>query len=214
MTGATLPPLERYARWAAKVKREVRELLYFDPELLREQNLTDEAMLAPYFQSQQNCSELSRLLYIGTKTELPSDMLQKVDRMSMAASLEVRSPFLDHQLFEYAATLHDDAKLNKWTTKYALRKIAKQLLPAEVVDRKKRGFSVPLDRWLREDRGIFDNITIRSLIDEHFDEQCSRARELWTLMTIEVWQRNYIDQFVHYVDNPDPLPIVSPVSAS
>ena len=228
MKGATMEPLERYARWATKVKREIRETLYFDPELIREQNLPDEDMLEAYFQTQRKGSELSRLLYIGTKTELPGDMLQKVDRMSMAASLEVRSPLLDHHLFEYAATLHDDAKLNKWTTKYSLRQIAKQLLPEEVVDRKKRGFSVPLDRWLREEvrdymldilcdhttesRGIFDNITIRSLIDEHFDEQFSRSRELWTLMTIEVWQRDYIDQFAHYVANPPPVPIVSPVS--
>lgn len=228
MKGATLPPLERYTRWASKVKREVRDMLYYDTELQQQQGIPDEAMLAPYYDAPKNCSELSRLLYVGTKTELPADMLRKVDRMSMAASLEVRSPFLDHTLFEYAATLHDDAKLNKWTTKHTLRKVAKQLLPAEVVDRKKRGFSVPLDRWLREDvrdymldvlcdhttesRGIFDNITVRSLIEEHFDEQFSRGRELWTLMTIEVWQRNYIDRFAHYIENPEPLPIVSPAS--
>lgn len=226
---ATLPPLERYARWSSKVKREIRDTLYFEPDLQREQNLPDAAMLAPFYQTPKRCSELSRLLYVGTKTELPSDMLRKVDRMSMAVSLEVRSPFLDHHLFEYAATLHDDAKLNKWTTKHSLRKIAKQLLPAEVVERKKQGFSVPLDRWLREEvrdymldilcdhttesRGVFDNITVRSLIEEHFDEQVSRARELWTLMTIEVWQRNYIDQFAHYIKNPEPIPIVSPASA-
>ena len=228
MKGATLPTLERYTRWATKVKREVRDMLYYETELQRQQSIPDEAMIAPYFEAQRNCSELSRLLYIGTKTELPADMLRKVDRMSMAHSLEVRSPFLDHTLFEYAATLHDDAKLNKWSTKHSLRQVAKRLLPAEVVDRKKRGFSVPLDRWLREDvrdymldvlcdqttesRGVFDNITVRSLIEEHFDEQFSRGRELWTLMTIEVWQRNYIDHFAYHIDNPEPLPLVSPAS--
>ena len=228
MKGATMQPLERYTRWATKVKREVRDMLYYDTELQQQQGIPDEALVRSYYDAQKQCSELSRLLYVGTKTELPFDMLRKVDRMSMAASLEVRSPFLDHTLFEYAATLHDDAKLNKWTTKHSLRNIAKQLLPPEVVDRRKQGFSVPLDRWLREDlrdymldllldsttenRGIFDNITVRSLIEEHFDEQLSRGRELWTLMTIEMWQRNYLDQFTYYIENPAPLPLVSPDS--
>ena len=223
--GATLSPLERYTRWATKVKRETRDMLYYEPELSRYQNVPDEREITELFNSQENATELSRLLYIGTKNELPGDMLRKVDRMSMANSLEVRSPFLDHTLFEYAATLHDDAKLNNHTTKHSLRHIAKQLLPEEVVDRQKQGFSVPLDRWLREDlrdymldilcdsrtesRCIFDNISVRTLIEEHFDERVSRGRELWTLMTIEMWQRDYIDQFSHMIDKPAPLRIVS-----
>lgn len=222
--GATLGPLERYTRWATKIKRETREMLYFDNELNRQTLEADEETIRSYFDAQSGCSELSRLLYIGTKTELPADMLRKVDRMSMAHSLEVRSPLLDHTLFEYAATLHDDAKLNKWTTKHCLREVAKQLLPAEIIDRKKQGFSVPLDRWLREDlrdymldilcddmtenRAIFDNISVRSLIEEHFDERTARGRELWTLMTIEVWQRLYIDSFAFYVENPEPIQLV------
>jgi len=223
--GATMSPLERYARWATKIKRETRDMLYYEPELTRYQSIADEKEIERLFEAQQNCSELSRLLYIGTKTELPSDMLRKVDRMSMAHSLEVRSPFLDHSLFEYAATLHDDAKLNNHTTKHSLREVAKQLLPADIVDRKKQGFSVPLDRWLRDDlrdymldilcdektesRCIFDNISVRSLIEEHFDERVSRSRELWTLMTIEMWQRDYIDTFAHAIQNPEPLRLVS-----
>jgi len=219
--------LERYTRWATKIKRETRDQLYYDPTLCQLQQTPDEVFLAPYFAIQQQGSELSKLLYVGTKTELPSDMLRKVDRMSMAHSLEVRSPMLDHSLFEFAAGLHDDAKLNKRVTKHSLRLIAKQLLPEEVVDRPKRGFSVPLDRWLREDlrdyaqqilfdsrtegRGLFDNMYIRDLAAEHFSEKVSRGRELWTLMTVEMWQRHYIDQFTAKVTNYQPLNLVSPM---
>jgi len=218
-------PLKRYTRWATKIKRETRQRLYAHDGLKRQLANPDEAMLAPFYAVQQNASQLNRLLYVGTKTELHADMLRKVDRMSMAHSLEVRSPFLDHTLFEFAATLHDNAKLNGRTTKYALRKLAKRLIPASVVDRPKRGFSIPLDRWLRnelkpyvqqilfdartESRGLFETDYVRSLATEHFAGKISRGRELWTLMTIELFQRNYIDRFAGAISHPEPLPLTS-----
>ncbi len=225
--GVGLPTLERYTRWATKIKRETREQLYYDPELRKHLTQSDSSWLAPFFDAQQGCTDLSRLLYLGTKTELHADMLRKVDRMSMAHSLEVRSPLLDHGLFELAAGLHDDAKLNKRTTKHALRQIANRLLPPEVVDRPKRGFSIPLDRWLREDlqdftkqilfddrteqRGLFDNLVVRRLAEQHNAGRVSRGRELWTLLTIEMWQRQYIDSFAERVTEPPALKLVSPM---
>jgi asparagine synthase (glutamine-hydrolysing) len=219
--GAALDPLARYTRWTTKVKREIRDKLYYSNELRRELAYPDVDLLAPLYGSQETASELGRLLYIATKTELPADMLRKVDRMSMANSLEVRSPFLDQSLFEFAATLPDQAKLRGGTTKYMLRQLAKQLLPEETLKRPKRGFSVPLDRWLREDlktftqdilfdsntegRGIFDNILVRQLAAEHFSGKTSRGRELWTLLTIELWQRTYIDDFAYRIESPEPL---------
>jgi asparagine synthase (glutamine-hydrolysing) len=195
--------------------------LYYASELRRQLAIPDEAQLAPLFAAQHGTSELGRLLYIGTKTELPADMLRKVDRMSMAHSLEVRSPFLDHSLFEYAAGLPDVAKLNRRTTKYMLRQVAKDLLPEQTLKRPKRGFSIPLDRWLREDlrqfteevlfdskteeRGLFDNIAVRQLAEQHLGGKTSRGRELWTLLTIELWQRTYIDEFAYLIESPEPL---------
>ncbi len=226
--GLSMSPLGRYTRWATKIKRETRSRLYCDPELRELQRMPDESLLAPWFEAQSDCSELSKLLYVGTKTELPCDMLRKVDRMSMAHSLEVRSPFLDHHLFEFASGLHDDAKLKGRTTKHALRQIARDLLPSSVVDRPKRGFSIPLDRWLREDlrdysrqilfdpkaeqRGLFDNTFVRQLAEEHTGGKISRGRELWTLMTIELWQRSYIDKFAWELKNPGPLSLVTPMT--
>ena len=150
----------------------------------------------------------------------------------MANSLEVRSPFLDQSLFELAAKLPDQAKLRGGTTKYMLRQVAKQLLPEETLNRPKRGFSVPLDRWLREDlkgfteeilfdqqtegRGIFDNIAVRQLASEHFSGKTARGRELWTLLTIELWQRAYVDDFAYRIESPEPLdfPEIKAISAS
>lgn len=228
--GAYLEPLARYTRWATKVKRETRERLYYADPLRKQLTMPDEALLAPYFSPSGSPTELSRLLHIGSKTELPSDMLVKVDRMSMAHSLEVRSPFLDYALFEFAARQHDAAKLNKRTSKYMLRQVAKDLLPQEILKAPKRGFSIPLDRWLRhelrgyvegilfdsqtEQRGWFDNIVVRELAAQHAVGRISRGRELWTLLTIELWQRAYIDRFTHFVENPPPLQLVTPQSAS
>ena len=134
---------------------------------------------------------------------------------------------LDQLLFEFASKLQDDAKLHGRTTKHALRLIARKLLPHEIVDRPKRGFSIPLDRWLREDlndyvrailfdnrtenRGLFDATFVRRLVDEHSSGKISRGREIWTLLTIELWLRDYIDHFAGQIDNPRPLPIVSPM---
>ena len=226
--GAFRSPLARYTRWATKVKRETRDRLYKEVALIDAQQMPDESILEPFFAKQESASELGRLLYLGTMTELPGDMLRKVDRMSMAHSLEVRSPLLDHAVFELAATLHDDAKLNGRTSKYTLRSIAKQLLPREVIDRPKRGFSIPLDRWLRTDlkpyvqsilfdaqtetRGIFDVDFVRQLAAEHFNGTIGRGREIWTLCTIELWQRAYLDRFEYSISEAEKLPLVSPLT--
>lgn len=222
--GIGLDPLRSYTRWATKIKRETRDELYLAPELVAAQQVPDEALWAELFAKQADATELSKLLYLGTKTELPADMLRKVDRMSMAHSLEVRSPLLDYELFEFAAGLHDDAKLSGRTTKSSLRKLAQQLLPAGVVNRPKRGFSIPLDRWLREPlrdyteqilfdsltegRAIFNSRFVRRLANEHFTGRISRGRELWTLLTIELWHRHYIDHF-DTVSEPPPLQLTS-----
>ncbi len=225
VTGAPCDTLSRYVRWATKVKRETRERLYENTDLVSQLAFSDEQPLRQLFERQSQSSDLGRLLYLGTKSELAGDMLVKVDRMSMAHSLEVRSPLLDHTLFEFAARLPDRAKLRGWSTKHLLRKVAAQLLPSETLKRPKRGFSVPLDRWLRGDladyvsqilldprtvsRGLFRTQTVREFLREHTAGRRSFGREIWTLLTIELWQRSYIDEFSYFIDQPEPLEIVT-----
>ncbi len=148
---------------------------------------------------------LDRLLYVNAVTYLPGDLLVKVDRMSMACSLEARSPLLDHRLAELAAALPSDVKLRRMTTKWILRKIAGAQLPPATAHRQKHGFGVPVGTWLRSDlqafaremllgekatrRGIFDPAAVARLLDEHSEGRRDHGQRIWTLLTLEVWHR-------------------------
>lgn len=208
---AGLEPLARYARWTSKVKEETRRRLYRTDALVQclEAGVGDH--LERLFRRQANASSLGQFLYADTKSELPNDVLLKVDRMSMSRSLEVRSPLLDHQVFEFAATLPDRAKIRRLTTKHLLRRLARDLLPPDLLTRPKHGFSVPLDRWIREDlagivsdvlldpataqRGYMHQQAVERLIHDHHIGPIGYGREIWTLLTIELWHRMYIDRF-------------------
>jgi asparagine synthase (glutamine-hydrolysing) len=209
--GASLDFRQRYARWTTKSKEETRRRLYAAPELLELLTATRDGHLSVLFDRQATASALNQMLYVDINTELTNQVLLKVDRMSMACSLEVRSPLLDHQLHEFAARLPDQAKLKGWKTKYLLKKVGARLLPPDLLKRPKRGFSPPLDRWFREDladfarevlldsaarrRGYFKQNVVEELIEEHVSGRASYSREIWTLLTIELWHQMYIDRF-------------------
>ena len=141
-------------------------------------------------------------------TYLPDDLLIKADRCSMAASLEARAPFLDHQLAELVAPMPMNLKLKGATTKYLLKEVARDYLPDHIIDRKKHGFGVPLGAWLRNDispvkdlllsesarqRGLMNMATVETLIQEHETGQRDHNRILWTLLTLEQWHREFMD---------------------
>jgi asparagine synthase (glutamine-hydrolysing) len=149
---------------------------------------------------------LARALYLDLKTWLADDGLVKVDRMSMAHSLEVRCPLLDHRIIEFAARLPARLKLASTTaTKVLLRKVAARRLPAEILARPKRGFAPPVSRWLREDlrdlsrdlllapdafgRDLFEQREVERLLDDHAARRLEAGWALWTLLMLEVWGR-------------------------
>ena len=220
-------PLVRYAHWAAKMKRDTREQLYCDSKMKAALLASDTSRLQAFYDEGNGITRLSRLLNVATRGELAGDMLVKVDRMSMAHSLEVRSPFLDHHLVQWAASLPDSVKLRGLrSSKVLLRKVAADLLPKAFLNRPKRGFSIPLSRWLRTtwnsklreilcdsrtiDRHLFHQPVIEKMIDDHTQARRNCARELWTLMTLEVWMRMYIDDFGRSVpDLPSPQTHIS-----
>jgi asparagine synthase (glutamine-hydrolysing) len=127
----------------------------------------------------------------------------------MAASLEARSPFLDHKLVELAARIPSNLKLHGKTTKHILKLAAAGLLPDDIIHRQKHGFGVPVGRWFREDlrdyardvlldpaalaRGYFRESAIRQLLDEHTSGQRNHGQQIWTLLTFEWWHRLFID---------------------
>lgn len=151
---------------------------------------------------------LSKILYTDIKTYLPGDILVKVDRMSMANSLETRAPLLDYRVVEFAASLPSDLKLNGRESKYALKRCLSKLLSDEILYRKKKGFTVPMESWLRKelkqtvndylfkpDNGLsnfFDPNQLRKLWDLHQSGRMNLTQELWSLFMFEVWWQEYL----------------------
>lgn len=150
---------------------------------------------------------LDRILQGDVRSYLLDDILVKVDRASMANSLEARAPLLDHRLAEFAARLPENCKLRGNTSKYLLKRVAEKYLPAELVHKKKRGFAIPLAQWLRTDlaellldtvssqafaqRGIFDVRAAKQLAHEHVNGTRNHAETLWAMLVFEKWAQRY-----------------------
>ncbi|QPC83593.1 asparagine synthase (glutamine-hydrolyzing) [Phototrophicus methaneseepsis] len=152
--------------------------------------------------------DLSAILYANMTTYLPDDLLIKADRCSMAASLEARAPFMDHELVELAARVPLNLKLNGRNTKYILKEVARGLLPDAIIDRKKHGFGAPLGAWLRQDSGLVRDVllsqqarqrgllsmpAVEKLITEHESGQRDHGYRLWALLTLETWYHLFVD---------------------
>jgi asparagine synthase (glutamine-hydrolysing) len=151
---------------------------------------------------------IDRLLRTDLLTFLPEDLLVKMDRATMANSLEARSPLLDHQVVEFAAKLPTERKIEGKTTKVLLRAIAKRLMPSEHVDRPKMGFSAPIGDWFRgplgdrfaemvlapdaATRDHMDQSTARELLTAHRNYRAENANQLWSLLMFELWARRWL----------------------
>lgn len=152
---------------------------------------------------------LDRLLYIDSKTYLPGDILTKVDRMSMAVSLEARAPLLDHKLVEFVCKVPASLKLVQQETKYLLKRAVKEIVPAEILNRPKQGFGVPIQEWINQQlrsrlretltetrtlqRGYLEAQYVNTLLDEHERGRRDHSMRLWSLFMLELWQRKFID---------------------
>jgi len=154
---------------------------------------------------------LSQVLYLDAKTYLPGDILAKVDRMSMAVSLEARVPMLDHVFLEWVTALAPQWKMGRRGQKYILTKLAERVgVPGEALHRPKQGFALPLVHWMRHElkelvltllleprtlqRGYFNEPGVRRLLDAFFRGQSNDYHEIWRLMMFELWQRNFLEQ--------------------
>jgi asparagine synthase (glutamine-hydrolysing) len=155
--------------------------------------------------SSQGADLLDRLLDLNLRTYLLDDLLPKVDRMSMAHGLEVRAPFLDRELVELSLRLPRRARVRGMSRKRALKAAVRDLLPPEVLHRRKRGFGVPLDRWFRDDLRSYVGATlgaqdarvrshlhggaVERLLEEHRRGWADHGKALWSLLTLEVFLR-------------------------
>src|SRR5215207_1006263 len=149
LRAASLPPVERYLRWVSVIPPEEKDGLYSDDFRESVAGRDAGAWLRPWFARANGAGVVDAALLADTMTYLPNDLLVKVDIASMAVSLEARSPFLDHHVIEFAASLPENLKLRGLTTKYVLKKSLRRLLPAANLTRSKMGFGVPIGHWFR-----------------------------------------------------------------
>ena len=201
---------ERYARWMSAIKPTAKLALYSDEMNARVGEHNAAAVLDEWFDRAGDLGLLDATLLADQMTYLPNDLLVKVDIATMANSLEARSPFLDHKVIEFAASLPESLKMNRFRPKYLLKKVAARLVPPEVVYRRKMGFGVPIAHWFRGEmkdfvrdvllspaslsRGVFRPKTIEMYIDQHIRGEVDHATPIWTLLMLELWYRRFIDQ--------------------
>ena len=153
--------------------------------------------------------EISRRLYTDFKTTLVSEMLTKVDRMTMAFGLEARVPFLDHSLVEWSFSIPSRLKRKHDEGKYFLRKSLESKLPHEILHRRKHGFNLPMSQWFKKDmkdymcsclsedviakRNLFNPKHVTKILTEHFNGICDHSSKLMVLLMLELWFENFTD---------------------
>ncbi len=176
-----------------------------------------------YFDGRASQGFVNQMLYADTKTSLPDDLLLKADKMTMANSVELRVPFLDHLFLEFAASLPEDFKVRGFTTKYIAKRALRERVPREILQRKKVGFPVPYDSWMRNElrdwvrdilldsktlsRGYFKKACIESLISKDIQLK-DYHKEILSLVSLELWHRSFVDQQVRTPAEIPGLPVI------
>jgi asparagine synthase (glutamine-hydrolysing) len=209
--GGAISPTLRHARWMVFMTDAFRCNLY-EPDFQNSINGSPsvQAFLEQKFDEARNLDFLAQSQYADIKTYLVDDILVKVDRMSMAASLEARVPLLDHRLIEFALNLPDPMRIRFRRTKVIFRKAMQGILPTEIIEKHKQGFSIPIKQWLRgplkpmmtdllsphtvRNRGYFDPNTVSLWVNEHLKGTVNHSHRLWALMILELWHRKIYDQ--------------------
>jgi asparagine synthase (glutamine-hydrolysing) len=207
LSGRGVPLQARHHRWLGSFVDEEKDLLLQDwlkPVL-------GESYARAYAHAQECDARLplNRILYNDLKLYLEGDILFKVDRASMAASLEVRVPFLNRDVVNFATDLPIDLKLHRLTTKYLLKKCMAGVLPAEIIKRPKKGFNMPVAHWLSSElrdlvldmfsrdrivrQGFFNYDYIKRLLDDHFAQRRDNRKILWTLLIFQLWYDAYVE---------------------
>lgn len=197
---------ERHARWmSAFLPEELRRL--FTPGFAASVDWSGLYGELDHYANAPIEDPLRKAMYLDAKMYLQDGVLVKVDRASMAVSLEVRAPFLDREVVEFAASLPASYKLKGGESKYILRKAVEDLLPPAVLRKKKQGFSLPLSRWFRGEltplldtclnpdrigkEGIFQPAYVSRLVAEHRSGACEHRKTLWALLVFELWKERY-----------------------
>jgi len=200
---------DRYMGYGTYFTDEAKQGLYSDRMVEETRGMDAYKEHRRYFARVENAAPLNRLLYVDMKTFLPCLNLSYTDKTSMAANLEVRVPFLNVEMVELAARMPPDLKLRGFKRKYILKRAAEQLLPRDVVWRKKAGFGAPIRAWLRgplkplvsellskqqvKRRGLFRPEAVSRIVESNLSGREDYSLQVFQLLTLELWQRTFID---------------------
>lgn len=205
-----LDPIDRYLDSVSVFTSMNRRLLYSEDFQRKLKGLpTVAGRFLEYAAQVKTGEDLDLLLYTDSKTYLPGDILTKVDRMSMAASLETRAPLLDQKLIEFVGQIPAGMKIVGTETKAILKRAVKDLIPDEILNRGKQGFGIPIQKWINQElrgrirdtlsdqitrqRGYFDYSYIELLLREHDRSRRDHSTSLWALFMLELWHRRFLD---------------------
>ena len=231
VAGGSLDPLPAHYAWKEFLREEEKRSLYST-----EWRDAHETALRPTVELMQHhydrfadADAVNRILYVDSKVQLVDDMLTKVDRMSMAHSLEVRVPLLDLGLVEFMASLPGNLKVRRLKLKYLMKRVAKRLLPPEILSRPKSGFHVPIPRWIKHDlrdlvhdalaperiarQGFFEPAAIARMIDDHQRGRRDHSRNIWNLLMLSLWHDRHAEPAANARTRPHRMHQVSTVAA-
>jgi asparagine synthase (glutamine-hydrolysing) len=210
LLAAASSPAERWLRWIGYLDLDLDRVLASSATPAQKSDLLASFRSAFSAAEGPDATSLSRALSVNFETYLPEDLLVKADRCSMAHGLELRSPFLDTALIEYAATLPDRMKIRGGTFKWVLKEAVRGLVPDEVLNRRKMGFGIPLPEWLRgpwrpllEDRLLAPNARVRewirpealqALAGSHLNGSADNSHQLWALLTLDAWMNRQAEE--------------------
>jgi asparagine synthase (glutamine-hydrolysing) len=207
VASAELPSASRYASYLTVFSADVRSALLRAPA--EEAGAEEATTLARHLVRCGTRDPLNRSIYVDLKTSLPDDLLALTDKMTMAASIECRAPFIDHELVELTARMPSWLKVKGFTMKYLLKQVVQPWLPRAIIERPKRGFGAPIGSWLRKEmeslldetlseqqvarRGLFDWTVVRDLLERHRRRRADCTDQLLALVTLELWCRTFLD---------------------
>jgi len=209
MRGSEMPPEEGHYYWKVIFDEPEKKHLYSPNVIEQLRDFNSYSVFNSYYEKSRHVDMLSRLQYVDTKVYLAHDILVKVDKMSMANSLETRVPLLDHQLVEFVASIPASLRLKNFSKKYILKRTMQHILPDKIVHRKKRGFNIPASAWLKNDLrelmletlspnnirelGLFKENYVHKIITEHLQNKIDHSRPIWGLLCFMLWHNIFMN---------------------
>ncbi len=203
LAGSLLPPEDSHFFWNGTFTAREKAKLFPDDPAVTPGGLLDRLEADPG----RTTGYRNRFMYVDQHYYLTDDILYKCDRMSMAHSVEVRPPFLDHRIIEFAARLPENFKIRGGSLKWLLRRLMEKRLPQSVLKRRKEGFDIPAHQWFRgplkamlhdtlstqavADAGLFNPAVVRRMVDDHLERRANHGYHLWGLMTLFQWMERW-----------------------